>query len=109
MNSNDAEQPSNLRKLFETANNQRHELEQSAAQPSSSSYQDNLRTAIGAFQQCQQLSERLAIFSPNETEDDIASGDLQFLLINHYLGELLRQDSITDRKTALQQAQKAYE
>ena len=109
MSTSDAEQPSHLRKLFETANNQRHKLEQSAAQSNSSTYQDNLRTAIGAFQQCQQLTERLAIFSPNETEDDIASRDLQFLLINHCLGELLRQDSTTDRKTALQQAQTAYE
>lgn len=108
MDSNDAEQPSSLRKLFATANNQRHELERSAAQ-GSSAYQDNLRAAIGAFQQCQQLTDRLAIFSPNETEDDIASGDLQYLLTNHYLGELLRQSSTTDRKTVLQQAQTAYE
>ena len=35
---------------------------------------------------------RLAIYSPNETEGDIASGDLQYLPINHYHGDLLRQD-----------------
>ncbi|KAL8673173.1 MAG: hypothetical protein Q9168_002402 [Polycauliona sp. 1 TL-2023] len=105
----DSEETSSLSQLFNTANNQRHELEQSAAQSSSSTYQDNLHAAIGAFQQCQQLCDRLAIFSPNETEDDIASGDLQYLLINHYLGSLLLQDSTTDRKPLLQQAQKAYE
>ncbi|KAI4229532.1 MAG: hypothetical protein L6R36_000796 [Xanthoria steineri] len=109
MDSNDSEQPSSLRKLFKTANNQRHELEHPAAQSSSATYQDKLRATIGGFQQCQQLTDRLAIFSPNETEDDIASGDLQYLLINHYLGELLRQDSTTDRTTVLHQAQTAYE
>ncbi|KAL8854374.1 MAG: hypothetical protein Q9221_000861 [Calogaya cf. arnoldii] len=109
MDSDDDEQPSSLRKLFETANNQRHELEHSTAQSNLSTYQDNLRATIGAFQQCQQLTERLAIFSPSETEDDIASVDLQYLLINHYLGELLRQDSTTNRKTLLQQSQTAYE
>ncbi|KAL8861764.1 MAG: hypothetical protein Q9178_001965 [Gyalolechia marmorata] len=109
MDSSNAEQPSSLRKLFETANNQRHKLD-SITDRSSSTYQQNLRAGIEAFQQCQQLTDRLAIFSPNETEDDIASQDLQYVhAINYYLGELLREDSITNRKAVLQQAQTAYE
>ncbi|KAL8732517.1 MAG: hypothetical protein Q9166_002731 [cf. Caloplaca sp. 2 TL-2023] len=108
MDSNQTEKPSSLRTLFETANSQRHKLD-TIPDPSTSTYQENLRAAIIAFQQCQQLTERLAIFSPNETEDDISSGDLQYLLINHYIGELLRQDSIASRKPVLDQAKIAYE
>ncbi len=80
MDSSNAEQPSSLRQLFEAANNQRHKLE-TITDRSSSTYQQNLRAGIEAFQQCQQLTDRLAVFSPNETEDDIASGDLQYVMV----------------------------
>ncbi|KAL8832794.1 MAG: hypothetical protein Q9170_004739 [Blastenia crenularia] len=102
------DQQSSLRSLFTTANNQRHKL---AAIPdsSSSTYQDNLRSAIAVFNECRQLTERLAVLSPNETEDDIPSGDLQFLLIDHFLGELIKGDNSKDRKSVLQQAKIAYE
>ncbi|KAI4240498.1 MAG: hypothetical protein L6R40_005090 [Gallowayella cf. fulva] len=88
--------PSSLRAHFDRANSQKHSLE-------------TLSEALSGFQECRQLTERLAIFSANETEEDISSSDLRYLLIDHYLGELLRQDCITDRKTILQQAQLAYE
>ncbi|KAL9026383.1 MAG: hypothetical protein Q9196_004939 [Gyalolechia fulgens] len=108
MEASSIERHSSLRSLFKSANNQRHKLN-SIPDSSSSVYQDNLRAAIAAFRECQQLTEKLAIFSSNESEDDIASGDLQFLLINHFLGELIKADSITTRKTVLQQARVAYE
>ncbi|KAL8677901.1 MAG: hypothetical protein Q9186_005712 [Xanthomendoza sp. 1 TL-2023] len=108
MNTNQSEKAFSLGALFETANNQRHKLD-TLTEPSSTAYQENLHAAIVAFQECRQLTERLAIFSPNETEDDISSGDLQYLLTNYYLGELLRQDCVTSRKIVLQQAQIAYE
>ncbi|KAL8931050.1 MAG: hypothetical protein Q9208_000152 [Pyrenodesmia sp. 3 TL-2023] len=97
-----------LRSLFTTANNQRHKLD-SIPDPSSSRYQEKLRAIIAQFHECRQLTDSLAVFSPNETEDDISSGNLQYLLTNYFLGELIRKDCVTDRKTVLQQAQAAYE
>ncbi|KAI4167758.1 MAG: hypothetical protein LQ343_006953 [Gyalolechia ehrenbergii] len=108
MESSSTEQQSSLRSLFTIANNQRHKLD-SIPDSSSSVYQDNLRAAIAAFHECRQLTEKLTVFSSNETEDDIASGDLQFLLINYFLGQLIKGDSVTNRKTVLQLAQAAYE
>ncbi|KAI4124741.1 MAG: hypothetical protein LQ338_004659 [Usnochroma carphineum] len=107
------ETPSNhrhtsLRSQFTTANKQRHKLD-SIPDSSSPTYQENLRAAIAAFHDCWQRAERSAIFSPNETEDDISSGDLQYLLINHFLGDLIRRDCSADRKVVLQEAQAAYE
>ncbi|KAL8726963.1 MAG: hypothetical protein Q9181_005871 [Wetmoreana brouardii] len=101
------EHPS-LRKLFETANNQRHKLD-SIPNPTSTLYQSTLRAATTAFQQCLDLTGRLSIFSPNETEDDISSSNLQYLLINHYLGDLLLKDTLTPRESALLQSRAAYE
>ena len=46
-------------------------------EPSSTPYQETLQAAIAALDECRRLAERLSLFSPNETEDDIASGDLQ--------------------------------
>lgn len=108
MESSSTEQNTSLRSLFTSANSQRHKLEL-IPDSGSTIYQDKLRSAISSFQQCRQLAEKLAIFSHNETEDDITTGDLQFLLIDHFLGELIKSDSITTRKTVLQQAQAAYE
>ncbi|KAL8932689.1 MAG: hypothetical protein Q9216_006726 [Gyalolechia sp. 2 TL-2023] len=108
MDSSSTEKHTSLRSLFTSANNQRHKLN-SIPDSSSSVYQDNLRAAVAAFHECRELTDQLAIFSPNETEDDIASGDLQFLLIDHFLGELIKGDSVTNRRTVLQQAQAAYE
>ncbi|KAL9021396.1 MAG: hypothetical protein Q9185_001404 [Variospora sp. 1 TL-2023] len=108
MQSSSGERHTSLRSLFATANNQRHKLD-SIPDSSSAAYQESLRFASTAFHECRQLIDRLAIFSPNETEDDISSGDLQYLLIDHFLGELILKDCITDRKTVLQQARAAYE
>ncbi|KAL8687467.1 MAG: hypothetical protein Q9218_006368 [Villophora microphyllina] len=108
MEADSNEQNQSLRTLFETANNQRHKLN-STPNPSSSVYQSHLQTATKAFHQCRDLTERLSIFSPNEIEDDISSSDLQYLLINHYLGDLLLKNSLDPRKDVLLRSRAAYE
>ena len=66
----------NIRTLFTSAKNQRKELE-SSPEPTSSVYQENLQAAISNLEQCRILADRVSLFSPNETEDDISSGDIQ--------------------------------
>ena len=75
------EQPSSLRSLFTAANSQRHQLDLGPS-PSSLLYQENLSAAITAFEECRKLTDRLSIFSPNETEDDISSEDLQYARVD---------------------------
>lgn len=65
-----------IRTLFTSAKTQRNELE-SFPDPTSSVYQVNLQAAIASLEECREIADRISLFSPNETEDDISSGDLQ--------------------------------
>ena len=70
------EPDTNIRTLFTTAKAQRQQLE-SSPESTSALYQENLQSAITSLETCRRLADRIALFSPNETEEDIASGDLQ--------------------------------
>ena len=65
-----------IRTLFTSTKTQRKELE-SSPDPTSSIYQDNLQAAITSLEECRKIADRISLFSPNETEDDIPTGDLQ--------------------------------
>lgn len=70
------EPESNIRTLFTSARTQRRQLE-SSPNPTSTLYQENLQSAIAALEKCQKLADRISLFSQNEIEEDISSGDLQ--------------------------------
>ncbi|KAH0545532.1 hypothetical protein FGG08_000363 [Glutinoglossum americanum] len=101
-------EPQNLRTLFASAESRRKQLE-IAVETSSSAYQESLSAAIATYDECRRFADDLALFSPNETVDDISSGDLQYMPIDYYLAELIIRDNVSDRKSVLQQAQRAYE
>ncbi|EAT83690.2 hypothetical protein SNOG_08522 [Parastagonospora nodorum SN15] len=73
-----AEQPQNLRALFSSAERARQELA-SAYDSNSPAFQENLRKTIATYEECLKLSEQISLFSPNESLEDISSGDLQYL------------------------------
>ena len=101
------EPPSNIRSLFATAQSLSKQLQQ--WETNSQIHQDNLRLAISSFEKCRKLADQISLFSPNETEDDISSGDLQYLSIDYHLGSLISRESTNDRKPQLQRSQDAYE
>lgn len=68
---------SNLRTLFASAEKGRQLLE-SYLESSSSDYQAKLKTAIASYETCQQIVDGLALFSRNETLDDISTENLQY-------------------------------
>ena len=68
-----------LRALFGTGKKQKKQLE-SISDSTAATYHENLRSAITVFEECRSLTERMSLFSPNETEDDISSSDLQYAL-----------------------------
>lgn len=72
------ESQSNIRTVFASARDQRKQLE---SFPSSNSavYQENLQAAIASLEECRKIADRVSLFSQNETEDDITSGDLQYI------------------------------
>ncbi|MCJ1423508.1 hypothetical protein MMC29_001392 [Sticta canariensis] len=102
------ESQSNLRTLFASSKAQRKALE-SNLEPSSAVYQEDLHAAIATLDECRRLADHLSLFSPNETEDDIATSDLQYLAIDYYIAEFLLKKEGLDRNSILKQAQKGYE
>ena len=70
------EPENSTRGLFASAKAQRKELD-SFPDPTTTLYQENLQAAIASLEECRRLAERISLFSSNEVEDDVASGDLQ--------------------------------
>ncbi|KAF1846745.1 type 2A phosphatase-associated protein 42 [Cucurbitaria berberidis CBS 394.84] len=106
-----ANEPQNIRGLFLSAERARQELS-SSYETSSPTYQENLITAIATYEECLKLAEQVSLFSPNETLEDVASSDLQYMAINYHLAELVQKVFSTDisiRKSNLLQARGLYE
>jgi immunoglobulin-binding protein 1 len=112
-----------IKSLFSSAERQRKDIEASW-DSNTATYQQNLAAAISTYEDCLKLADRLSLFSPNETLEDLTSGDLQYvslaipkycanlgryLLINYRLADLIIRLSSKDRKTTLQKAREAYE
>ncbi|GME62055.1 TAP42-like protein [Neofusicoccum parvum] len=75
--SNEAEQqPQSLRGLFASAEVKRKELEASY-DSNSDAYQQKLNSAIATYEECLRVADRVSLFSPNETLEDVSSGDIQ--------------------------------
>ena len=70
----DSEDPS-LREIFVAAKTKEQDLLDMDTR--SSSYQENLSSAIEAFQECHQLIAKIGLFNLNEESEDIATSDLQ--------------------------------
>ena len=70
-----AESLPNLRALFDMAKSKEAELQHKES--STSAHQEHLQAVIATFEECRNLIERLAIFSRNETIDDIATSTIQ--------------------------------
>lgn len=80
-----SEQPRSLRALFSKAERARQELT-SSYEPNSPAFQENLTQTIATYEECLKLSEQISLFSPNESLEDISSGDLQY--VYHLLHDL---------------------
>ena len=71
-----AESNTSIRTLFDSAEKLRTALD-TYANPNDTEFQDNISNAIVTYEECRKLADQLALFSPNETVDDISSGGLQ--------------------------------
>jgi immunoglobulin-binding protein 1 len=65
-----------IKSLFVSAENKRHAIG-TTLDNGSSTFKENLTAAIASYEECRQLVDRSSLFSPNETLEDITSGDLQ--------------------------------
>ncbi|KAF2152571.1 type 2A phosphatase-associated protein 42 [Myriangium duriaei CBS 260.36] len=101
------DQSTSLGSLFVSSENKRRKLDQlpSANTPE---YQDLLEAAISEYTECLKVADRVSLFSPNETLDDVSTNDIQYFLISFYLAALYTRRSGGDRKEDLRQAQSWY-
>ena len=103
-----ANEDRSLRSVYEEAEQKRTTVENSY-DSNSSVFQENLLSAIQLYERCLILAGRLSLFSPNESLEDIASLDLQYLLLNYRTAELVLRINNRERKLNLQRAQRSYE
>ncbi|QIW99703.1 hypothetical protein AMS68_005221 [Peltaster fructicola] len=96
-----------LRETHKQAETLRNKIE-SSFNSTSEIFQQNLLAAIQAYEQCLDIASRVALFSPNESLEDIATADLQFLLLDYRLAELYMRVSRTDRKATILRSQQRY-
>ncbi|KAF2803073.1 type 2A phosphatase-associated protein 42 [Mytilinidion resinicola] len=104
----DEDQPKSIRWLFVEAERRRDQLEKSW-DSNSTAYQENLTAAIATYEECLRVADQVSLYSPNETLDDISSGDLQYMPLNYHLAELILKITGGDRKAYIKRAQICYE
>lgn len=102
-------QPKSLRELFSDAEDLRNTLESSSTPTNSTAFQENLASAIATYEECLQIAQRISLFSPNETLEDINSTNLQYLLLNFHLAELTQKITGGDRKAHVDKTRGYYE
>ncbi|KAM7204516.1 TAP42-like protein [Rhypophila sp. PSN 637] len=108
------DEPRSLKHVFADAETKRLSLENST-DTTSQSYLDTVSSAVQGYRDCLGFIEKLSIFSPNETFEDISTSDLPYLLISYYLAELTQKlpsgpnNSPSERKTILASARESYE
>ena len=103
--------PKTLKSVFAQAEERRLALE-GAVEVTEPNYREVLSTAIEDYTECLELLSQLRIFSPNETVEDLSTGDLPYLLVNYHLADLIQKVHTTtpqDRKNIVDKARACYE
>lgn len=102
-----AEEPRSIRAVYDDAEKRREIIENSPN--NSSTFQESLLAALQLYEQCLSIADRISLFSPNESLEDITSVDLHFLLLHYRVAELCMRINGQNRKETLQAAQRHYE
>lgn len=103
-----ADEGRSLRATYDDAEQKRSAIE-SSFESNSSTFQENLLSAIQLYEQCLSIADRISLFSPNESLEDISSADLQYLLLDYRIAELCLRINGHNRKANLQRSQRSYE
>ncbi|KAK2792725.1 hypothetical protein FQN52_002787 [Onygenales sp. PD_12] len=97
-------QPDSLQALFSLAKSHKKALETT---PETSDKQ--LPDVITEFEECQRRIAQLSLFSSNESLEDIATGDLQYLTVDYILADLLQRSYTADRIQSLRRSRDEFE
>jgi len=80
------------------------DIEKSDEPVASDEYQKRVKNCIDQFAQCTCMVNVLGLFSSNEDLEEISTGNLRFLLLPAFLGELELKITNKDRKTVVENA-----
>jgi immunoglobulin-binding protein 1 len=99
-----------LQVAFADAESKRAELDDFSSS-SNPNYQATLNSAIATYTECRQIVDQISLFSPNESLEDIASNELQYLILDYYLADLTlkRTTDLSERKHVLTEGRGYYE
>ncbi|KAI5212192.1 hypothetical protein AUEXF2481DRAFT_34410 [Aureobasidium subglaciale EXF-2481] len=103
-----SEEPQSLRALWQTLEDKRRQIEGSW-DTNSAAHQALLNATVSGYEQALRIQDQIALFSPNESAEDIATNDLHYLLANYRLADLSQRVSSGDRKAVLRRAQHCYD
>ncbi|THZ89398.1 phosphatase 2A-associated protein [Aureobasidium pullulans] len=107
-NNDMSEEPQTLKGAWQSAENKRRQIETSW-ETNTPAHQALVNAAISSYEQCLRIQDQIALFSPNESLEDIATNDLHHLLSQYRLADLVQRLSSQDRKAVLRRAQDSYE
>lgn len=85
-----------LSTLFLKAQRLYSEIDGSSAAGNDPDLQKQIREGIALFQRCSRLVRSAALFSSNESADELPTEHLRYLLTEFYIGDLARRISTTD-------------
>ncbi|KAH7145765.1 TAP42-like protein [Dactylonectria estremocensis] len=105
-------EPQTLKSLFQAAEDQRRVLEVTTLPATSPAFRSELDEALGLYARARDQLSRVAIFSPNEGSEDIATSDLPYLLLDFHIAELVQRTpgfQVDERAAVLDQSRAAYE
>ncbi|OAY38906.1 PP2A regulatory subunit TAP46 [Manihot esculenta] len=67
--------------------------------------QEMVKKGCVALERCEEMINKLGLFSANETKDDISTTNLKYILVPYYLAELTEKISQDDRMQILKASQ----
>ncbi|EPS57927.1 hypothetical protein M569_16890, partial [Genlisea aurea] len=67
--------------------------------------QDAVKKACGLLRKCEEMIGKLGLFSRNETNDEISTSSLKYILVPYYLGEFIEKTTAEDRIEILKASQ----
>ncbi|KAJ5194747.1 uncharacterized protein N7498_008185 [Penicillium cinerascens] len=102
------EETQSLRSLFQSARNDKTALE-SRGDTNTEAYRVAVNATIAKFRECQRQISILSLFSSNESLDDVSTGDIPYMTLEHHLAELVQRGPTSDREAVLRQALEQYE
>lgn len=97
-----------FKQLWQEALASKSRLEQSRVRRDSEEYAETYKEVVGQFVQCEAISRQIGFFSTNETQEDLATSDIQYFSVPFELAAVLERAPMDCRAESLEEAKRHY-